>query len=651
MSEQEMINFLMAAGLSLEDARDYYSNSVQPQVTISAPNPSPPSGQTVARPAAQTPAANPGVGIDQRTLEAALKGAGGPVETDPELQKALNASMMDANTANVSAEELQLQKAIEESRKTNFVDLTNNPGGLSQDELQMQRVVEESLMNVGGDTTTLAAISNNPNFRKREFGNAVGLRNVGNTCYVNSLLQTYFHIPEMRRAVLNYPHDIPIEKQGPTTEFMRELQRLFALLVMSKEKWVDPSPLLKKLLDKTGKPVNIGNQEDVSEFNELFLMRVGEGIDLTTPVSLKSSSTSETIKRLFMGTATEVMRYQEENGEFKETSQESVFANLMLPVVEDEPEQDIYSSLDRFLTDEVEYTTDNKFVTTAKKTMWLNRLPSILMFQQNRVKFDIKSKTYVKINTPLTFEPQISLDRFFSTHQKETTDVRKHVAVWREELSELERQIRAITKFNGRNHGIPDALQSVIEYLSTKQTEANVQEQTVKLLEGFLSQEKQKLEELNVRYNDKKTTINTAFDKFPKEHSYSLFAVWVHAGVPGSGHYWAYIRNFHRKIEKKGAEKKETEKKEEDKTGDNKVEEKSKEEGNSSSNQQGRREWGWKRFDDMRITDELNKVVMEQSTGGIGSSTAYFLIYLENELFERLRRETLRTIPVQINYN
>lgn len=44
---------------------------------------------------------------------------------------------------------------------------------------------------------------------------------------------------------------------------MRELQRLFAQLILSNQKYVDPSPLLKKVL-KDGKPVDIGEQEDVA---------------------------------------------------------------------------------------------------------------------------------------------------------------------------------------------------------------------------------------------------------------------------------------------------------------------------------------------------------------------------------------------------
>lgn len=44
---------------------------------------------------------------------------------------------------------------------------------------------------------------------------------------------------------------------------MRALQCLFAQMSASNQAFVDPSPLLRKLLDKDGKPVTIGNQEDI----------------------------------------------------------------------------------------------------------------------------------------------------------------------------------------------------------------------------------------------------------------------------------------------------------------------------------------------------------------------------------------------------
>lgn len=42
----------------------------------------------------------------------------------------------------------------------------------------------------------------NPEERKRKDGVPVGLKNVGNTCYFNSLLQSYFTIPAFARTIL-----------------------------------------------------------------------------------------------------------------------------------------------------------------------------------------------------------------------------------------------------------------------------------------------------------------------------------------------------------------------------------------------------------------------------------------------------------------
>lgn len=39
---------------------------------------------------------------------------------------------------------------------------------------------------------------------------------------------------------------------------MTELQRLFANLSLSNQKWVDPSPLLRSLRDAAGQPIHIG---------------------------------------------------------------------------------------------------------------------------------------------------------------------------------------------------------------------------------------------------------------------------------------------------------------------------------------------------------------------------------------------------------
>lgn len=47
----------------------------------------------------------------------------------------------------------------------------------------------------------------NPEQRKREANVPCGLKNIGNTCYFNSILQVYFNIPEFVSAILEFKDD------------------------------------------------------------------------------------------------------------------------------------------------------------------------------------------------------------------------------------------------------------------------------------------------------------------------------------------------------------------------------------------------------------------------------------------------------------
>lgn len=178
-----------------------------------------------------------------------------------------------------------------------------------------------------------------PSGAPKERGLPCGLLNVGNTCYVNSLLQTLLHIEGFRRHMLRYrtpaelppppPPPAPADGEGeapaeaagaasgeggpassgeapeapaPTTaepdaedsatrrEADRESRRdhgvrlasamrhLFASSMFTLRSCIDPSRLLDELVDQRGQKLHIGSQEDVGEFMLKLLEQLDEGL-------------------------------------------------------------------------------------------------------------------------------------------------------------------------------------------------------------------------------------------------------------------------------------------------------------------------------------------------------------------------------------
>lgn len=50
-------------------------------------------------------------------------------------------------------------------------------------------------------------------------------------------------------------------------------------MTKSDKKYGDPTPVLNAITDNYGRPVEVGNEQDIGEFNETFLSRVQEGLN------------------------------------------------------------------------------------------------------------------------------------------------------------------------------------------------------------------------------------------------------------------------------------------------------------------------------------------------------------------------------------
>ena len=138
----------------------------------------------------------------------------------------------------------------------------------------------------------------------------VGLKNVGQTCWFSAVIQSLFYLPAFRSLVLNYPppqnreseklQESGNDRRRKIVEFMLELRKLFALMVGSQRKYVDPTRAVDILRGSIGTlqnenkdilNIDINNQQDVSEFTHIVLEWVEEAFKDDAPQSKIDTTT------------------------------------------------------------------------------------------------------------------------------------------------------------------------------------------------------------------------------------------------------------------------------------------------------------------------------------------------------------------------
>ncbi len=90
----------------------------------------------------------------------------------------------------------------------------------------------------------------------------LGLRNLGSTCYINSLVQQMFFIPALRRNLLAIDTEGLANKQS---DFLYQLQYIFASLQDSARMYVDPEVFLRTY-KPNGQPIALNQQDDSGGF-------------------------------------------------------------------------------------------------------------------------------------------------------------------------------------------------------------------------------------------------------------------------------------------------------------------------------------------------------------------------------------------------
>ena len=240
----------------------------------------------------------------------------------------------------------------------------------------------------------------------------IGLRNLGALCYLNSIIQHLFMIPQFRYSILG----VDDKKDPKKSDFveddnmLHQLQKLFTFLSFTSYGEVIPRDFVLSIKDYDGNPISPNQMQDSNEFYNNFCDKIEE--------SLSNTKYKYLIKNLFIG---KICNKNTCNSCNNTSYRFEEFKDITLKVTD---LKDIYESLDKYTSDENidDYNCANcNQKVTLKKSTWLSNLPNILFIHLNRLIMgnDQKQK---KINSRFEFPMELNLKKYCIENMTEETD-------------------------------------------------------------------------------------------------------------------------------------------------------------------------------------------------------------------------------------
>ncbi|NXO85154.1 UBP28 hydrolase, partial [Sitta europaea] len=294
----------------------------------------------------------------------------------------------------------------------------------------------------------------------------VGMKNIGNTCWFSAVIQSLFQLPDFRRLVLGYslPQNVLESSCSHTGKrniaFMQELQCLFALMLGTWRKFVDPSAALELLRDvfrSAEQP-----QQDVSEFTHKLLDWLEDAFQLTVNVTSPGDKSKNPMVQLFYGTfLTEGVH---EGNTF---SKIETFGQYPLQV---NGYRNLNECLEGAMVEgEMDEATTSQSVKYGQER-WFTKLPPVLTFELSRFEFNQSLGQPEKIHTKLEFPQTIYMDRYLYCNKDLIQMKREEMKRLKEKMVTLQQKLERYMEYGSgpARFPLPDMLQYVLEFIATK---------------------------------------------------------------------------------------------------------------------------------------------------------------------------------------
>ncbi|KAK0385828.1 hypothetical protein NLU13_7005 [Sarocladium strictum] len=231
-----------------------------------------------------------------------------------------------------------------------------------------------------------------------------GLRNLSNTCYLNSLVNQLFMNPRFRSFLLS----VKGNSRNKEPRLLNATKRLLSYLQESWHPWVDPEEFVSTLKTFEETPIDVHSQMDVDEFyNLLFDQWEGE---------MDSSENKRQLRSFFGGQLVQ----QVKSKECEHISERlEPFSAIQCDI---KGKNTLDASLQAYVDGEI-MEGDNKYKCStcdrhvdAVKRACLKDIPDNLIFHLKRFDFNLRTLQRSKINDYFSFPLEIDMAPYTIEH-------------------------------------------------------------------------------------------------------------------------------------------------------------------------------------------------------------------------------------------